>query len=76
MESGKKFCPAMWLSGFFAAPVVVHANRLIQKMDVVVDGRTIPMSWSTIIVVVGAISSIGLLLLSCKKPCCKKEGNR
>ena len=70
-----KFCPAMWFSGFFALGAVVHSVRLITGFSVVIAGREIPLILSGAAVLVFGILSVGLLILSLKRPCeTKKEG--
>ena len=70
MEKAKvKFCPAMWFSGFFGLGALGHLVRLITGFSVVIAGREIPLAFSKVAVLVFGILSIGLLILSLKKPC-------
>jgi hypothetical protein len=76
MENEKaRFCPALWFSGFFGLGAVVHVVRLITGFSVVIGGREIPLEFSGVAVIVFGILSVGLLILSLKRPCeTKKEG--
>ena len=76
MEKGKvKFCPAMWFSGFFGLGAVAHFVRLMTGFSVVIAGREIPFAASGIAVLVFGILSVGLLIVSLKRPCeTKREG--
>ena len=70
-----EFCPAMWFSGFFGLGALVHLARLIAGFSVVIAGREIPLAVSGIIALVFGILSVGLLIVSLKRPCeTKKEG--
>ena len=69
MGEGKKFCPAMWFSGFFALGFLVHALRLILGVPVSIGSQAIPMSVSVVVVIVAGALSLGLLVLSMKRPC-------
>ena len=70
-----KFCPAMWLSGFFGVGALIHLVRLIAGFSLVVAGREISLAMSGAIALVFGILSAGLLVLSLKRPCeTKKEG--
>lgn len=64
-----KFCPAMWFSGFFGFGALVHAIRFVTRFDIAVNGQEIPLSASGVLALVFGIFSIGLLILSLKKPC-------
>ena len=64
-----KFCPALWFSGFFGLGAVVHLVRLITGFSVVIAGRAVPVSFSGAAVLVFGALSIGLLVLSLKRPC-------
>lgn len=70
-----KFCPALWFSGFFGLGAVVHLGRLIMGLSLVVGGREIPMSASLWAVLLFGALSVGLLVLSCIKPCGKEKGS-
>lgn len=74
MEEKKKFCPALWFSGFFCLGFVVHLVRFILKASVVVNGRDIPVSLSGWLFVVFGVLSAVTLWVGLKKPCCKKDG--
>ncbi|MBI3313560.1 MAG: hypothetical protein HYZ83_04950 [Candidatus Omnitrophica bacterium] len=74
MENKKsKFCPAMWFSGFFGLGAVMHLIRLLGGFSVVIAGREIPLGLSGVAVLVFGILSVGLLLISLKKPCEMKK---
>ncbi len=76
MEKMKsKFCPAMWLSGFFGLGALVHLVRFIARFDLVVADHEIPLALSGFLVLVLGIFSIGLLILSLKRPCESGKGN-
>ena len=76
MENAKtKFCPATWFSGFFALGALVHLVRLIKGFSLVVAGHAIPLAVSGWFALIAGILSIGLLIVSLKRPCEKgKEG--
>ena len=65
-------CPAIWFSGFFGLGALVHLVRLLLRVSLIVGGTQIPLSTSTLVVVLFGALSIGLLILGCKKPCCDK----
>jgi hypothetical protein len=68
-----KFCPAIWLSGFFALGALAHFLRLIFGFALVVAGHEIPMIVSVaLFVVLGALSA-GALFLGLKRPCDQSE---
>ena len=70
-----QFCPAMWLSGFFALGALVHLVRLIGGFSLVVAGHAIPLAVSGWFALIAGIFSIGFLIVSLKRPCEKgKEG--
>ncbi len=64
-----KFCPALWLSGFFALGAVVHLVRLLFRASLVVGGYEVSFGLSTILVLVLGGLSIGAAILSLKRPC-------
>ena len=64
-----KFCPALWFSGFFGLGAVLHLIRLITGFSVVIAGHEIPVSFSGVAVAVFGALSVGLLVLSLKRPC-------
>ena len=69
MEKEKRFCPALWFSGFFGLGAVVHLVRLVLRFSVVVNGFGIPLGVSAALAAVLGTLSIGLLILGIKKPC-------
>lgn len=70
MEKSKvKFCPAMWFSGFFGLGAVMHLVRLVTGFSVVIAGREIPLAVSAVAVCVFGFLSVGLWVLSLKRPC-------
>lgn len=64
-----KFCPAAWFSGFFGLGALVHLVRFILGFSLVVDGRAVPLVLSGFLALVLGILSVGLLIISVKKPC-------
>ena len=64
-----KFCPAMWLSGFFALGALVHLARFLLRFGLVVAGHEIPVSMSGILGLSLAAVSIVFLVISLRKPC-------
>ncbi len=64
-----KFCPAMWLSGFFGLGAIVHLVRAAMGFSVVIAGREIPVTVSAVVAGVLGALSIGLLVVSLKRPC-------
>ena len=74
MGSSKKFCPAMWLSGFFALGALVHIARFLLKVSLIVNGKEIPLAASAGIGVLLAVLSSALLAASLFRPCEKKGG--
>ena len=70
-----KLCPAVWLSGFFGLGAVVHLIRLLTGFSVVIAGREIPVSFSGVAVAIFGTLSIGLLVLSLKRPCEADKGS-
>ncbi len=76
MEKMKsKFCPAMWFSGFFGLGALVHAIRFVARFSIALNGQEIPLSVSGLLALVFGIFSIGLLILSLKRPCESDKGN-
>ena len=76
MEKMKtKFCPAMWFSGFFGLGAFVHAIRFITRFSIAINGQEIPVSVSGLLALVLGIFSIGLLILSLRRPCESGDGN-
>ncbi len=71
-----KFCPAMWLSGFFGLGAIVHLVRLVAGFSVVIAGHEISRVVSGGVVAVFGTLSVGLFVLSMKRPCENgKEGS-
>ncbi|HLD50003.1 MAG TPA: hypothetical protein VJC08_02265 [bacterium] len=68
-----KFCPAVWLSGFFALGALVHFLRFVFGATLVVAGYEIPMTASVALFVVLGALSVGAFVLGLKKPFCKSE---
>ncbi len=73
MQEVKRFCPAVWLSGFFALGFVVHLFRLIVKASLVINGKEISLSTSGWLVVVFGLLSITALYIGLKRPCCDSK---
>lgn len=70
MESGKsKFCPAVWLSGFFALGAVVHLVRFLLRVSLVVAGHEIPLAASVVLVFVLGTLSVAFAVVGAKRPC-------
>lgn len=64
-----KFCPAIWLSGFFGLGALMHLIRLLAGFSVVIAGKEIPYAFSgAALLILGALSA-GLLVLGLKRPC-------
>ena len=71
-----KFCPAMWFSGFFGLAALVHLVRFFVGFSIMIVGREVPLELSGLIALITGILSVGLLILSLKRPCdAGKEGN-
>ena len=70
-ELKKKFCPAIWFSGFFGLGAVVHLIRLILRVPMIIGGFNVPLGLSAAVAVVFGALSIGLLCLGLKQPCGK-----
>ncbi len=73
MSNNKKFCPAMWMSGFFGLGFMVHLMRLIFRVPITIGETPLSMVASGVIVVVFGLFSAGLLALSLKRPCDNKS---
>ncbi len=69
-----KFCPAMWLSGFFGLGAFVQTIRFVARFSMAVNGHEIPLSASGLIAIGMGVLSIGLLILSLKRPCQAGKG--
>ena len=73
MENGKKFCLAIWFSGFFGLGALVHLVRSFLKFPLIVGDFEVPLALSvTLAVVLGALSLV-LLYVGCK-PSCRRKG--
>lgn len=70
-EHKKKFCPAVWFSGFFGLGALVHLARVVTRVSLVVGGREISLGTSLIVVVIFGALSLGLLWIGLRRPCCK-----
>ncbi len=68
-----KFCPAMWLSGFFGLGAVIHLVRSVFGFGLVVAGRDIPVGTSVVLALVLGLLSVGLFVVSLKRPCDQKK---
>ena len=64
-----KFCPAMWLSGFFGLGALIHLIRLVMGFSVVIAGHEIPKTASGLAVLIFGTLSVGLFTISLKRPC-------
>ena len=64
-----KFCPAMWFSGFFGLGAIAHLIRLTIGFSLAVNGWEVPRVVSAIFVAVAGSLSVGLFVLSIKRPC-------
>lgn len=70
-----KFCPAMWLSGFFGLGALVHGVRSIAGFSLVVGGSEISLGTSLILAFVLGALSVGLLMAALKRPCGGAQGS-
>lgn len=59
----------MWLSGFFGLGALVHLVRSVVGFSLVVAGHEISIGTSAAIAVVLGALSVGLLIVSFKRPC-------
>lgn len=73
MNQEKRFCPAVWFSGFFGLGAVAHAVRLVFRVPVTVGSFEVPPALSAALVVVFTALSAGLLCAGLKRPCCEKK---
>lgn len=74
MENEKtKFCPAMWLSGFFALGAVVHLVRFLFQISLTVGGHEIPLTVSFVLGLVLGAFSLALGIAGLKRPCEKNQ---
>ena len=69
----KKFCPAVWFSGFFGLGALVHFIRLVLRMPLTVGTFEIPLGLSLVLVIVFGGLSLGLFYVGVRRPCCKRE---
>lgn len=77
MEEMKRFCPALWFSGFFGLAALVHLARLALKVPVTVGTVSVPMGTSVFVAAVAGALSVALLVAALKRPCSpdsKKKG--
>lgn len=77
MEEMRRFCPALWFSGFFGLAALAHLVRLALKVPVTVGTVSVPMSASVLVAAVAGALSVGLLVAALKRPCSpdsKKKG--
>lgn len=72
-ETHKKFCPALWFSGFFGLGALVHLIRLLTRVSLIVGDYQVPLGVSLAVFVIASGLSAGLLFVGLKRPCCKKE---
>ena len=59
----------MWFSGFFGLGAIAHLIRLTIGFSLVVNGWEVPKVVSAIFVAVAGSLSVGLFVLSIKRPC-------
>lgn len=68
-----RLCPALWFSGFFGLGAVIHLTRGLFGFDL--PASQMPAGTNIITaLVLGAVSG-GLLVLSFKRVCGKKNGS-
>ena len=72
-EGNRKFCPALWFSGFFGLGVFVHLIRLFFGVPVRIGEWDVPLRVSAALVVVFGALSAGLLYAACRRPCSGKD---
>ena len=58
-------CALLWLSGFFAMPVITHAVRIIAGWTLMVAEHSVTTKESIIVVVVSALFSIVFGIMGC-----------
>lgn len=73
MCDGKKFCPAIWFSGFFALGFLVHLLRLVLQVPLSIWDKPVPMATSVGVVIVFGVLSAGFLFAGLKRPCDEKK---
>jgi len=71
-ETNRKFCPALWFSGFFGLGAIVHLIRLLTRVSLIVGNYQVPLGVSLVVFVVFGGLSLGLLFVGLKRPCYKK----
>ncbi len=59
----------MWLSGFFGLAAIAHLIRLTIGFSVTINGWELPKVLSALFVAVAGTLSVGLFVLSIKRPC-------
>ena len=74
-HEAKKFCPALWLSGFFALGAVAHLVRFVLNLSLAVNGQEIPLAVSGAVGVVFTVLSTACFWVSQKRPC-EKLGDK
>lgn len=72
-DSPRKFCPALWFSGFFGLGALGHLVRLLVGFPVTIGTWQVPLRFSALAAVVFGALSLGLLYVACRRPCCAKE---
>ena len=70
MKDTRRFCPALWFSGFFGLAALVHLTRLLLRVPVTVAAVAIPMQVSVWVAGVAGALSVGLAVAGMKRPCC------
>ena len=70
-----KFCPALWLSGFFGLAALAHLVRLTFRWGMQINGHEIPLALSCLVVIVMGTLSAGLGVAAIKRPCDSKKNS-
>ena len=70
-KNERRFCPAIWFSGFFGLGTLVHFVRLVFRIPLTVGGWEVPFRASAAAVVVLGLLSAGLLVVGIRRPCCE-----
>ena len=74
METEKsKFCPAMWLSGFFALGALVHLIRYLLHFSLTVNGYEVPLTASFGVAVLFGAFALVFGAAGMKRPCEKNQ---
>ena len=68
----RRFCPAVWFSGFFGLGALVHLIRLFLRFPLSVGDFEVPLATSLVLVLLLGGLSIGLLYVGLKRPCCRE----